>query len=305
MIGFILLPLVFILYYAITAADGSFTFSNIAAITDPVHVKSILLSLKLGFLCTLVCLVLSYPLCMILSTFRFRHQSFVVFLFILPMWMNFMLRILAWRLLLSNNGIVNAILKAVGTGHVKMLNTPTAVVFGMVYDFLPFMILPIYNSTVRINKDVIEAARDLGANNLTVLVKIIFPLTLSGVLSGIVMVFVPALTSFVISDLLGVGKVLLIGNVIEQEFMQGTNWHLGSGLSVVLMLLSLQVWHLYRNACRDRHQCHEKKEPHHHARCHQYSAVKRGYRDRYFHDAAVRKIYEPQFRHRFNCTYYV
>ena len=114
MIGFILLPLVFILYYAITAADGSFTFSNIAAIADPVHVKSILLSLKLGFLCTLVCLVLSYPLCMILSTFRFRHQSFVVFLFILPMWMNFMLRILAWRLLLSNNGIVNAILEAVG-----------------------------------------------------------------------------------------------------------------------------------------------------------------------------------------------
>lgn len=236
MIGFILLPLVFILYYAITAADGSFTFSNIAAIADPVHAKSILLSLKLGFLCTLFCLVLSYPLCMILSTFRFRHQSFVVFLFILPMWMNFMLRILAWRLLLSNNGIVNAILEAVGTGHVKMLNTPTAVVFGMVYDFLPFMILPIYNSMVRINKDVIEAARDLGANNLTVLVKIIFPLTLSGVLSGIVMVFVPALTSFVISDLLGGGKVLLIGNVIEQEFMQGTNWHLGSGLSVVLML---------------------------------------------------------------------
>ena len=249
MIGFILLPLVFILYYAITAADGSFTFSNIAAIADPVHVKSILLSLKLGFLCTLVCLVLSYPLCMILSTFRFRHQSFVVFnnmkieehsfvvfLFVLPMWMNFMLRILAWRLLLSNNGIVNAILEAVGTGHVKMLNTPTAVAFGMVYDFLPFMILPIYNSMVRINKDVIEAARDLGANNLTVLVKIIFPLTLSGVLSGIVMVFVPALTSFVISDLLGGGKVLLIGNVIEQEFMQGTNWHLGSGLSVVLML---------------------------------------------------------------------
>ncbi len=114
MIGFILLPLVFILYYAITAADGSFTFSNIAAIADPVHVKSILLSLKLGFLCTLFCLVLSYPLCMILSTFRFRHQSFVVFLFILPMWMNFMLRILAWRPLLSNNGIVNAILEAVG-----------------------------------------------------------------------------------------------------------------------------------------------------------------------------------------------
>lgn len=235
-IGFILLPLAFILYYAVTTTDGAFTFENIAAIADPVHVKSILLSLKLGFLCTIVCLVLAYPLCMILSSFHFRHQSFVVFLFILPMWMNFMLRILAWRLLLSNNGIVNAIFEAIGIGRIKMLNTPTAVVFGMVYDFLPFMILPIYNSMVRIKNDIIEAAKDLGAGNFTILVKIIFPLTLSGIISGIIMVFVPALTSFVISDLLGGGKVLLIGNVIEQEFMQGTNWNLGSGLSVVLMV---------------------------------------------------------------------
>lgn len=235
-IGFILLPLAFILYYALTTAAGAFTFENIAAITDPVHVKSILLSLKLGFLCTLVCLVLAYPLCMILNSFHFRHQSFVVFLFILPMWMNFMLRILAWRLLLSNNGIVNAIFDFIGIGRMKMLNTPTAVVFGMVYDFLPFMILPIYNSMARIKSDVIEAAKDLGAGNFTILLKIIFPLTLSGIISGIIMVFVPALTSFVISDLLGGGKVLLIGNVIEQEFMQGTNWNLGSGLSVVLMV---------------------------------------------------------------------
>lgn len=235
-IGFILLPLAFILYYAVTSGDGGFTLANIAAIADPVHVKSILLSLKLGFLCTIVCLVLAYPLCMILSSFQFRHQSFVVFMFILPMWMNFMLRILAWRLLLSNNGIVNALFELAGIGRIKMLNTPTAVVFGMVYDFLPFMILPIYNSMVRIKKDIIEAARDLGAGNATILIKIIFPLTLSGIISGVIMVFVPALTSFVISDLLGGGKVLLIGNVIEQEFMQGTNWNLGSGLSVVLMI---------------------------------------------------------------------
>ena len=235
-IGFIILPVFAVLYYALTNSAGSFTMENIAAIAEPVHLKALFLALKLAVICTLICLLLSYPLAMILNNMKIKEHSFVVFLFVLPMWMNFMLRILAWRPLLSNNGIVNAILEAVGTGHVEMLNTPTAVVFGMVYDFLPFMILPIYNSMVRINKDVIEAARDLGENNLTVLVKIIFPLTLSGVLSGIVMVFVPALTSFVISDLLGGGKVLLIGNVIEQEFMQGTNWHLGSGLSVVLML---------------------------------------------------------------------
>ena len=236
MIGFILLPIVIILYYAFTNASGTFTWDNIAAIADPVHVKSILLSLKLGFFCTLVCLLLAYPLAMILNSFHFKHQSFVVFLFVLPMWMNFMLRILAWRLLLSNNGIVNALFGLFGFGPIKMLNTPTAVVFGMVYDFLPFMILPIYNSMARIKPDVIEAAKDLGANSLTILIRIIFPLTLSGIISGIVMVFVPALTSFVISDLLGGGKVLLIGNVIEQEFMQGSNWNLGSGLSVVLMI---------------------------------------------------------------------
>lgn len=235
-LGFILLPIVFILYYAFTTAGGTFTFENIAAIADPVHVKSIILSLKLGFFCTIVCLALAYPLAMILNNIKFRHQSFVVFIFILPMWMNFMLRILAWRLLLSNNGIVNAVLNTFSIGSVKMLNTPSAVVFGMVYDFLPFMILPIYNSMQRIKPDIVEAARDLGAGSVTVLLKIIFPLTLSGIISGIIMVFVPALTSFVISDLLGGGKVLLIGNVIEQEFMQGTNWNLGSGLSVVLMI---------------------------------------------------------------------
>ena len=239
MIGFILLPLVFILYYAITAADGSFTFSNIAAIADPVHVKSILLSLKLGFLCTLFCLVLSYPLCMILSTFRFRHQSFVVFLFILPMWMNFMLRILAWQMLLSNNGIINGFLSIFGIPKLHMLNTQGAVVFGMIYDFLPFMIMPIYNSIVRIRKETIDAARDLGANSFITFFRIILPLTVPGIISGIIMVFVPALTSFVISDLLGGGKVLLIGNVIEQSFMQGSYWNLGSGLSIVLMLFVL------------------------------------------------------------------
>jgi spermidine/putrescine transport system permease protein len=152
------------------------------------------------------------------------------------MWMNFMLRILAWQMLLSNNGIINAVLEFFGFKGLQIMNTPTAVVFGMVYDFLPFMILPIYNSMARIRRDVVEAARDLGANDFIVFTKIIVPLTMSGVISGIIMVFVPALTSFVISDLLGGGKVLLIGNVIEQSFMQGMDWNLGSGLSIVLMI---------------------------------------------------------------------
>lgn len=235
-IGFIILPLLMILYYGVTDSSGSFTWKYIFSIFEPVHMKSLLLSLKLALICTVICLILSYPLAMILNNLHLKHQSFVVFIFVLPMWMNFMLRILAWQLLLSNNGILNTLLDAMGFPALQLLNTPAAVVFGMVYDFLPFMILPIYNSMSRIDHDVIDAARDLGANQTQVFIKIIMPLTLSGVLSGIIMVFVPALTSFVISNLLGGGKVLLIGNVIEQEFMQDMNWNMGSGLSIVLMI---------------------------------------------------------------------
>ena len=201
-IGFTVLPILMILYYAFTNSDGGFTWANIAAIADPV-------------------------------------QSFVVFIFVLPMWMNFMLRILAWQMLLSNNGIINGFLSIFGIPKLHMLNTQGAVVFGMIYDFLPFMIMPIYNSIVRIRKETIDAARDLGANSFITFFRIILPLTVPGIISGIIMVFVPALTSFVISDLLGGGKVLLIGNVIEQSFMQGSYWNLGSGLSIVLMLFVL------------------------------------------------------------------
>lgn len=235
-VGFILLPILMILYYGVTDSAGSFTLSNITAIGETIHLKALLLSLKLALLCTVICLILSYPLAMILNGLHLKRQSFVVFIFVLPMWMNFMLRILAWQLLLSNNGIFNAVLDTLGMPKMQLLNTPSAVVFGMVYDFLPFMLLPIYNAMDRIRADIIDAARDLGASQLQVFLKIIFPLTISGVLSGIIMVFVPALTSFVISNLLGGGKVLLIGNVIEQEFMQNMNWNMGSGLSIVLMI---------------------------------------------------------------------
>ena len=235
-IGFIILPVFAVLYYALTNSAGSFTMENIAAIAEPVHLKALFLALKLAVICPLICLLLAYPLAMILSSKNVNQSSFIVLIFILPMWMNFMLRILAWQMLLSNNGIINSLLKTLGFSGINLMNTPTAVVFGMVYDYLPFMILPIYNALVRIRKDLIEAARDLGAGNLLVFFKIILPLSLSGVFSGIIMVFVPALTSFVISDLLGGGKVLLIGNVIEQSFMQGMDWHLGSGLSIVLMI---------------------------------------------------------------------
>ncbi len=236
MAGFILLPLLMVVYYAFTNSAGNFTMANVISIFHKVHLKSLWLSVKIALQCTIICLLLSYPLAMILNKLKMKHQSFIVFLFILPMWINFLLRILAWQLLLSNNGIINAVLDIFHLPNINILNTPTAVVFGMVYDFLPYMILPIYNAMSRIRKDIIEAAQDLGAKNHVIFWRIIFPLTLSGVMSGIIMVFVPALTSFAISNLLGGGKVLLIGNIIEADFMQFFNWNLGAGLSLVLMI---------------------------------------------------------------------
>lgn len=251
MIGFILLPLVMIVYYALTNSDGQFTLQYITAITTETNLNAIGLSLKLSIICTLICLLLAYPLAMILNGMQIKNQGTIVFIFMLPMWMNFMLRILAWKQLLSKNGVINSFLNTIGLSGINMVNTPTAVVLGMVYDFLPFMILPIYNSMVRIKRDWIEAARDLGAGNALILFKIIIPLTVSGIISGIVMVFVPSLTSFAVSQVLGGGKVLLIGNVIEQDFIHGSQWNAGSGLSLILMIFVLISMALVNLADKD------------------------------------------------------
>ena len=160
-------------------------------------------------------------------------------IFILPMWMNFMLRTLAWRLIFLNNGFLNQFLQVLGMKSVYLMNTKTAIVIGTAYDYFPFMVLPIYNAVMELNEDIIEAARDLGAGPSAVLRKIMIPLTMPGIISGITMVFVPSLTTFAISDILGGGKVMLIGNVIEQEFSTSMNWHLGSGLSIALMIFVL------------------------------------------------------------------
>lgn len=237
--GFTVIPLCMVLYYAFTSQDGGFTLSNITAIAEPAHLKSLWTSLKMAVLTTLICFLLAYPLGLILRGLKLKRSNFVIFLFILPMWMNFLLRTMAWQLILSNNGILNNVLDFLHLPRVHLIYTFKAVLIGMVYDFLPFMILPIYNSLSAIDKDVIEAGKDLGANYFTVLGKIIFPLSLPGVISGITMVFVPAMTSFVISNILGGSNTLLIGNIIEQEFTYNYNWNLGSGLSFVLLLFTL------------------------------------------------------------------
>ena len=173
---------------------------------------------------------------MILKKSGMGKKGFVVFIFILPMWMNFLLRTMAWQVLLEKNGIINGFLAAIGLPQLTIINTAAAVVLGMVYDYLPFMVLPIYNAIVKIDNHLIEAAYDLGAEKRTVLAKIIIPLSVPGIVSGVTMVFVPSLTTFAISNMLGGGKVNLIGNIIEQEFTASSNWNLGSGLSLVMMI---------------------------------------------------------------------
>ena len=239
MAAFIVIPLIIVLYYGLTNADGSFTLENIKLVSSPVNRKALYYSLGLSAVSTLICLLLAYPLALILRNSKVKSSSFIIFIFILPMWMNFLLRTIAWQSLLEKNGVINTMLNALNLPSLNIINTPAAIVLGMVYNFLPFMVLPIYNALVKIDNNVINAARDLGANGRQTFTRIIFPLSMPGVISGLTMVFVPALTTFVISDILGGGKILLLGNVIEQEFKFKYNWHTGSGLSLVLMVFIL------------------------------------------------------------------
>lgn len=235
-VAFIIIPILMVFYYGFIDSAGHFTMQNILAIASPEHSKALFLSIRLSLVSTLICLLLAYPLAMILANKSVNQNQFIVLIFILPMWMNFLLRTLAWQTLLEKTGVINSVLRFLSLPTLDIINTDAAIILGMVYNFLPFMVLPIFNSLSRMDLDLINAARDLGANNVKTFCRIIFPLSLPGVISGITMVFVPALTTFVISSLLGGSKILLIGNVIEQEFTQASNWNLGSGLSMVLML---------------------------------------------------------------------
>ncbi|MDF2589635.1 MAG: putative rane protein [Anaerocolumna sp.] len=236
---FIIIPLLMIIFYGFTTKDGGFTIDNITLIADAINRKALLLSLGLSVISTLTCLLLAYPLAMILHSMKLKNNSLIVLIFILPMWMNFLLRTLAWQNILEKTGVLNSLLGLLHLPKLEIINTPYAIIFGMVYNFLPFMILPIYNVLIKISDDTINAARDLGANSRQTFLKIILPLSIPGIISGITMVFVPSLTTFVISDILGGSKVVLIGNVIEQQFKTINNWHTGSGLSLVLMIFIL------------------------------------------------------------------
>ena len=237
--AFIIIPLLLIVYFGMTDGDGAFTWSNLAAMAEVDNLKALGLALLLSLSATLICLILAYPIAMILAERRTSSGTLIAMLFILPMWMNFLLRTMAWQTLLEKNGVINTLLHVLRLPSVTLIYTPSAVVLGMVYNFLPFMILPLYTVLSKFDRDVLLAARVLGAGPWQTFLRITLPLSTPGMISGITMVFVPSLTTFVITDMLGGGKVQLIGNTIEQEFIQGSSWHVGSGLSLILMIFVL------------------------------------------------------------------
>ena len=188
---------------------------------------------------TILCLLIGYPAAYIIAKSKASRQSVLLMLVIVPMWMNFLLRTYAWSAILGRNGVLNTILTAIGLPAMNILYTDSAVMLGMVYNFLPFMIIPIYTILTKMDQDLINAAKDLGANSTQVFTKVIFPLSMPGVVSGITMVFMPAVSTFVISKLLGGGQFMLIGNLIEQQFMSVGDWHFGSAISIFMMIVIL------------------------------------------------------------------
>ena len=240
---FTIAPLILIIFYSFTDQSGTLTLDNYRQFfnwDDPVYLQVLWRSIKVAVISTLICLVLGYPMAYILSKMRPGLRDTMVFLFVLPMWMNFLLRTYAWMGLLSINGPINTLLGLVGLGPFNMLNTAGAVVLGMVYNYVPYMILPLYTSMTKIDQSIVEAAQDLGANTTQTLFRVLIPMSAPGICTGITMVFVPAVSTFVISRMLGGGANLLIGDLIEMQFLGNSyNLNVGSAMSLVLMIIVL------------------------------------------------------------------
>ncbi len=235
---FVLVPLGLVAVFAFTTGDGAFTIDNIARVSNytPVFMRSVWLAI----LATAICLAIGYPLAYLMSRMNGVRQRTMVMLIMLPMWINFLLRTYAWMTLLENNGVINSL------GPVRMINTQGAVVLGMIYNYLPFMILPLYSIMTKIDDRVIEAAQDLGANPFQVFSRVIFPLSVPGISTGVTMVFVPAISTFIISRMLGGGSNMLIGDLIDAQFLGNAyNPNLGAAISMVLMVFILLVMSIF------------------------------------------------------------
>lgn len=239
---FIVIPLLLIVFFSFTSkVDGRFVFSfeNFQRLFEPIYFTVFIRSIWLSVLSTVSCLILGYPIAYIISKLPIKRRNMLILLFILPMWMNFLLRTYAWMAILGRDGLINTLLGYIGIGPIKMLYTDGAILLGMVYNFLPFMVIPIYTVLIKIDKNLVNAAYDLGANKAQAFRKIILPLSIPGIISGITMVFMPAVSNFVIPSLLGGGKYMLVGNLIEQQFTTIGNWNFGSALSIFMMILIL------------------------------------------------------------------
>ena len=245
---FVVAPIIMVVIYAFTSAEGGFTFANFASMGTYAVVFT--RSFKLALIATVVCLLIGYPVSYMMSKEGPGFQRIAMVLIMLPMWINFLLRTYAWMSILDNNGLLNRLFQQIGLISLynnlfganleffPMLNTQGAVVLGMVYNYLPFMILPIYSVIVKLDGSLLEAARDLGANNFNVFRRVILPLSFPGILSGITMVFVPSVSTFAISKMLGGGTELLLGDLIEQQFLGGAyNPQLGAAISLVMMVI--------------------------------------------------------------------
>ena len=246
---FTVVPMAIVVWFAFTDESDSFTLANIVEIWQ--YAGTYVDSIWMGALATAICLVLAYPVALSISRKSEHMQRTMVMIVMLPMWMNFLLRTYAWMTLLENNGLINQFLRLIGVlapdASLPMINTDGAVVLGMVYNFLPFMILPLYSVMAKLDNRVIEAAQDLGSNNWQVFRRVILPLSAPGIVSGVTMVFVPAVSTFVISKLLGGSKNMMIGDVIETMFVgDGCNYNVGAALSLVLMVLMLLCMSMMR-----------------------------------------------------------
>lgn len=236
MVIFIIVPMFLVAYFAFTDQSGNFTFANIIQVGQYSNV--FLRSIWLGAIATFLSLIIGYPLAYIIAKSTARQQAVLIMLVMLPMWMNFLLRTYAWMSLLEDNGLINNAIAAIGLPRIHMINTPGAVVLGMVYNYIPYMILPLYSVLTKIDGNVVEAAQDLGANDRKVFMKVVLPMSMPGVISGITMVFVPAVSTFIISKMLGGGGNLLIGDLIDMQFLGSAyNPNLGSAISLVLMVI--------------------------------------------------------------------
>ena len=234
---FIVLPLFFVIYYAFTDYDGKFTFENIVGLSD--YTQTFLLSISMSVIATVICVLIAYPLAYFISKARPESRKMLLFLVLVPMWINLLIRTYSMMAIMDDEGFLNSLLSAMHLGTVRLIGTKGAVIFGIVYDFLPYMILPIYTVMSKLDQSLIEASSDLGCNKLQTLFHVMLPLTKSGIISGVTMVFVPSISTFYISQKLGGGTFDLIGDTIERQFGNPSTYNIGAAISLVMMVLIL------------------------------------------------------------------